>query len=182
MSVMEHSVSIASTTAVVPAGNQIRIVSVLQRVLAESMRLIELHKHVRWQISGSRLSKMRKLLDEHHKEQRRLLGLLVERLHALGGTDPVLADSSAQCAKVCRVIRGPIALHQLLRALLEAHEAVLRAAKPGNTHDDRSLVRDFAVGRAVLTNEQQWEIISGEVRRAGPQQRLIQADSSRLDE
>jgi len=168
MSVMEHSVSIASTTAVVPAGNQIRIVSVLQRVLAESMRLIELHKHVRWQISGSRLSKIRKLL--------------VERLHALGGTDPVLADSSAQCAKVCRVIRGPIALHQLLRALLEAHEAVLRAAKPGNTHDDRSLVRDFAVGRAVLTNEQQWEIISGEVRRAGPQQRLIQADSSRLDE
>jgi DNA-binding ferritin-like protein len=95
MSVMEHSVSIASTTAVVPAGNQIRIVSVLQRVLAESMRLIELHKHVRWQISGSRLSKIRKLLDEHHKEQRRLLGLLVERLHALGGTDPVLADSSA---------------------------------------------------------------------------------------
>jgi hypothetical protein len=92
MSVMEHSVSIASTTAVVPAGNQIRIVSVLQRVLAESMRLIELHKHVRWQISGSRLSKIRKLL--------------VERLHALGGTDPVLADSSAQCAKVCRVIRA----------------------------------------------------------------------------
>ena len=106
MSVMEHSVSIASTTAVVPAGNQIRIVSVLQRVLAESMRLIELHKHVRWQISGSRLSKIRKLLDEHHKEQRRLLGLLVERLHALGGTDPVLADSSAQCAKACRVIRA----------------------------------------------------------------------------
>jgi DNA-binding ferritin-like protein len=182
MSVNEHLVSIANTAAVVPAGDRFKIVTVLERVLAESMRLTELHRHTRWQISGSRLSKIRKLLDEHHKEQRRLIGLLVERICTLGGTDPVLADSSAQCAKVCRVIRGPIALHQLLRALLEAHEAVLRAAKPGNTHDDWSLVRDFAVGRAVLTNEQQWEIISGEVLRAGSQQRLIQADASRLDE
>jgi hypothetical protein len=75
-----------------------------------------------------------------------------------------------------------VALQHLLRALLDAHEAVLRAAKPRDAHDDRGAVRDFAVGRAVLTNQLQWQSISDEVLRVGPQQRLIQADAGRPDE
>lgn len=181
MSVNQDSV-IARTGAVVPAGERFKAVSVLERVLVESLRLIELHRHARWQISGSRLSKIRKLLDEQHQEQRRLVGLLGDRIRVLGGADPVRVGDLARCTQVCRAIRGPMALHRLLRDLLEAHEAVLRAAKPRVADDDRIWVRDFAVGQAVLTNEQQWATIRGEVMRAGPQQRLLETDSSRLDE
>ena len=69
-----------------------------------------------------------------------------------------------------------------MRDLLEAHEAVLRAAQPRDGYDDRVDVRDFAVGQVILTNEQQWEIISDSVLRAAPQQRLLETETSRLHE
>jgi hypothetical protein len=45
-----------------------------------------------------------------------------------------------------------------MRDLLERHELVLNEARPIG-HDDRSWVRDFAVGQVVLTNDlQAWSL------------------------
>jgi hypothetical protein len=54
-------------------------------------------------------------------------------------------------------LRGPRALNGLLHDFLDAHESVLSAACPRESNEDHSWVRDFAVGRVVLTNEQQCE-------------------------
>ena len=180
MFVNENCKSNASSTAVVPAGDRFKTVAVLERLLLESIRLSRVHKSARWQISGSRLHKIRQMLDEHRKEQRSLIGLLIERIRTLSGAEPESVSESNRCTKVCRVIRGPLALDHLLRDLLEAHEAVLRAAQPRDGYDDRVDVRDFAVGQVILTNEQQWEIISDSVLRAAPQQRLLETETSRL--
>jgi DNA-binding ferritin-like protein len=182
MFVNENCKSNASSTAVVPAGDRFKTVAVLERLLLESIRLSWVHKSARWQISGSRLHKIRQMLDEHRKEQRSLIGLLIERIRTLSGAEPESVSESNRCTKVCRVIRGPLALDHLLRDLLEAHEAVLRAARPRDGYDDRVDVRDFAVGQVILTNEQQWEIISDSVLRAAPQQRLLETETSRLHE
>lgn len=174
--------SIAHTTALAPAGDRFKTVRYLERVLLESIRVGELHRSARWQISGSRLSRIRQTLIEHYKEQQGLMGLLVDRIRSLSGADPDLGGDAVQCTRVCRVIRGPRALNQLLRDLLEAHEAVLRASQRRDAYEDQLGVRDFVIGQVVLTNEQQWERITGEVLWAGPQQRLLETDTSRLCE
>ena len=181
MFVNEKPMSPAPATAVEPAGERFKTLAVLERVLRESMRLGELHKNARWQISGSRLYKIRQTLNELYREQRSLIGLLVDRIHHLSGVHPEFGEDSMRCAGVCRAIRGPMALNRLLRDLLEAHEAVLRASRH-DADDNRVVLRDFVIGQVVLTNEQQWERINGEVLWAGPQQRLIETDTSRLCE
>ena len=173
---------IEKATAATAGGNSFNTISVLEQLLRQSIRLRDLHVNARWQILGSQFTEIRKMLNDHHKEQLGLIDLLVDRIRILGGTARVFASDFLQRTQFCRVIRGPRALNQLLLDLLEAHEAVLSAAHPHESYDDLHRVRDFAVGQVVLTNEQQWEIINGKVRTAGPQQRLLETDTSRLYE
>jgi starvation-inducible DNA-binding protein len=178
--VNQQSRRIEKTTAAVTGGNSFNAVAVLEQLLIQSIRLRDLHMNARWQISGSQFSEIRKMLNDHHKEQLSLIDLLVDRIRILGGAARVFASDFLQRTQFCRVIRGPRALHQLLLDLLEAHEAVLSAAHPHDSNDELHWVRDFAVGQVVLTNEQQWEIINGKVLSAGPQQRFLETDTSRL--
>jgi hypothetical protein len=107
-----------------------------------------------------------------------LIDLLVDRIRILGGAARVFASDFLRRTRVCRVIRGPSALNQLLLDLLEAHEAVLNVAHPHNSNDDPHWMRDFAVGQVVLANEHQREIINDMVLWAGPKQRFRETDTS----
>jgi starvation-inducible DNA-binding protein len=165
-------------TAAAAGGNS--FVAVLEQLLNQSIRLRDLYNNARWQISDTQFGEIRKILNDHHKAQLGLIGLLVDRIRVLGGAAGVFASDFLQRAEYCRVIRGPAALKQLLLDLLEAHEAVLSAAQPQESYDDLSWVRDLAVGQVVLTNEQQWEIVNDKVLSGGPRQRYLETDASRL--
>lgn len=179
--VNQQSMRIGRATAAAARGNSFNSVSVLERMLIESIRLCDLHISARWEISDGQFSEIRKMLGDHKKEQLSLIGLLVDRIRILGGAARVFASDFLQRNEFCRVIRGPGALNQLLLDLLEAHEAVLSAAYTHDSYDDLRGVRDFAVGQVVLANEHQWEVINSKVRSARPQQRLLETDASRLD-
>ena len=161
-----QSMRIGKTTAAAAGENLLNTVAVFEQLLIRSIDLRNLYINVRWQISGSQFSEIREILIEHQKEQLSLIGSLVDRIRILDGTAGVFASDFLQRAQLCRVIRGARALNQLLLDLLEAHEAVLSAAHPRDSHDDLRWVRDFAVGQVVLTNEQQREIINSKVRSA----------------
>ena len=180
--VNQQSMRIGRTTGAAARGSSFNTVTVLERLLTQSIRLCDLHVSARWEISGSQFGEIRKMLGDHKKEQLSLIGLLVDRIRILGGAARVFASDFLQRNDFCRVIRGPGTLNQLFLDLLEAHEAVLSAAYTHDSYDDLHGVRDFAVGQVVLANEHQWEVINGKLRSAGPQQRLTETDASRLDE
>jgi starvation-inducible DNA-binding protein len=181
-SVNQQSMRIGKTAAAVAGGNSLNTVALLEQLLIQSIRLRDLYMNARWQVADGQFGEIRRMLHDHKKEQISLIGLLVDRILNLGGAARVFASDFLQSTQFCRAIRGPRALNQLLLDLLEAHEAVLSAAHPHESYDDLHRVRDFAVGQVVLTNEQQWEIINGKVRTAGPQQRLLETETSRLYE
>jgi starvation-inducible DNA-binding protein len=173
---------IEKTTAAAADGNSFDTVAVLEQLLIQSIRLRDLHANARWQISGSAFSEIRKMLNDHHKQQFSLIGVLVDRIRILGGAARVFAGDFLQRTQSCRVIRGPREINQWLLDLLEAHEAVLSAAQPHYPYGDPHWVRDLAVGQVVLMNEQQWEVINGRLLRAGRQQRLLETDARGLHE
>jgi DNA-binding ferritin-like protein len=177
--VNQQSARIEKTTTMGGGGEPLSTVAVLEQLLIQSIRLHELHVNARWQVSGSRFFEIREMLNDHHKEQLYLIGLLVDRIRLLGGAARVFASDFLQRTQFCRVIRGPSGLNQLLVDLLEAHEAVLIAAHPHTSNEDLPWVRDFAVGQVVLANEHQWEAVNGKVCCVVPQQRFLETETSR---
>jgi starvation-inducible DNA-binding protein len=170
-----------ATATTVEVGS-FKTVAVLEDLLTQSIHLRNLHKSARWTIRGSQFDEIRKILDDHYKEQLSLIGLLVDRIRTLGGAARVFASDFLQSTQFCRVVRDPKALNQLLRDLLEAHESVLSAAGSHNSNEDQHWVRDIAVGQVVLTNVQQYETINGKLLSTGPQQRFLETDTGRLHE
>jgi DNA-binding ferritin-like protein len=158
---------IEKAAAAAAGGNSFNTVAVLEQLLIQSNRVHELHINARWQIPDGQFSDIRKMLNDHDKEQLSLIGLLVDRIRILGGAGRVFASDFLQRTRLCRVIRGARELKELLLDLVEAHEAVLSAAHPHDSYDDPHRVRDLAVAQVVLTNEQQCEIINGKVLSAG---------------
>jgi starvation-inducible DNA-binding protein len=150
--------------------------SVLEELLAHSIRLRNLYKNARSQISSTEFRELRRILDDHYREQLSLIDAIVDRIRALGGAVGVFASDFLQGAQFCRVLRGPRALNRLLYELREAHESVLGAARVQDSGDDHHWVRDFAVGQVVLTNEQQGEVINGMLLRNDPRQRFCHTD------
>jgi starvation-inducible DNA-binding protein len=177
--VNQQAMRIEKATAATAGRNSFNTISVLEQLLRQSIRLRDLHVNARWQILGSQFTEIRKMLNDHHKEQLSLIDLLIDRIRILGGAARVFTSDFLQRTQFCRVIRGPRALNQLLLDLLEAHEAVLNAAHPHNSIADPHWMRDFAVGQVVLANEHQREIINDKVLWAGPKQRFRETDTSR---
>jgi starvation-inducible DNA-binding protein len=153
-----------------------RPVVVLEELLTQSIQLRDMYKNARWQVPSGQFGELRRILEDHYKEQLSLIDVIVDRIRVLGGAVGVFASEFLQSTRFCRLLRGPRALNRLLHDFLEAHESVLSAARPHDSNGDHQWMRDFAVGRVVLTNEQQCESINGMLLRNDPQQRLLQSD------
>jgi starvation-inducible DNA-binding protein len=150
--------------------------AVLEEMLTHSIRLRDLYKNARWQISSGQFGGLRRILDDHYKEQVRLIDVIVDRIRVLGGTVGVFASEFLQSAPSCRLLPGPRALNRLLHEFFDAHESVLGAARSNDSNDERPWVHDFAVGQVVLTNEQQCESINGVLLKNEAPLRVCQTD------
>ena len=130
-------------------------VALLEELLVETIAVRDLYKLARCRTADMQFSHLRALFDAHYKEQLRLVDVLVDRIRALGGAGRVLAGTFLQGAPPTR---GRSVANQLFYDLINAHESVLSVAQGAGSQGrraDSSSVHDFAVGQAVLTNEQQ---------------------------
>ncbi len=149
--------------------------AVLEELLTHSIRLRDLYKNARRQIPSDQFGALRRMLDDHYKEQLGLIDVIVDRIRTLGGGG-VFASEFLQSGHFCHLPRGPRAFNRLLHDFLDAHESVLSAARLHDSNEDHHLRRDLAVGQVVLTNEQQCELINGMLLRIEPPLRFCQAD------
>jgi starvation-inducible DNA-binding protein len=145
-----------------PHANSSATVSLLDELLAHSIRLRDLYKSARREVSDIPSSRLHLVFDDHYKEQLRLVDVLIDRLRMLGGVDHIFAGEFLQGARISYGLRNYRARNRLFRELFDTHDSILSAARPGGTGDgqnDRSSIRDFAVGQVILANELQSQSI-----------------------
>jgi DNA-binding ferritin-like protein len=77
--------------------------AVLEELLTHSIRLRDLYKNARWQFPSSQFGGLRRILDDHYKEQVSLIDVILDRIRVLGGTVGVFAGEQ-QCESINGVL------------------------------------------------------------------------------
>jgi starvation-inducible DNA-binding protein len=165
-------------------GSSRRTAALLDELLAHSIKLRDLYKSARWQTADIQFSGLRTLFDDHYKEQLRLVDVLLDRLRLLGGAGRVLGGLLVRGTQFSGALRGKALLIRLLRDLLDAHDAVLAAARSGANGEEYAggaSSRDFAVGQVVLVNDTQYQSISDQLIARSDRRRVIEARQDGLD-
>jgi len=171
-----ESSGMASTTANDIASR--RTAALLEELLVHSIKLRDLYKSARWQTADIQFRGLRILFEDHYKEQLRLVDVLLDRLRILGGAGCVLAGLLLQGTQFSCALRGRVLPIRLLHGLLEAHDAVLTAARSGaNGHEcaDTATSHDFAAGQVVLVNDMQFQSISDQLIARSDRRRVLVA-------
>ncbi len=155
-------------------------VTLLNELLAHSIRLRDLYKKARWQTSDIQFHHLRLLFDGHYKEQLRLIDVLIDRVRLLNGGGGVFAGAFLQDTRFSYALRGRTSSFQLLRDLLDAHELVLSAARAdkSDAQGDNPAIRDFVVGQVVLASQLQSRSVSEQLMRRGDRRRFVEARHS----
>jgi starvation-inducible DNA-binding protein len=141
-------------------GDEVRTASiaVLNQVLCDTIVLRDMYKKHHWQVSGPTFYSLHLLFDKHAEEQAELIDLLAERVQTLGGVAVAMAHDVAEMTTIERAPKGREEVPVQLSRLLEAHEAVLKEARPAakkaaDSGDDGS--NDILVSDVIRTNELQ---------------------------
>jgi starvation-inducible DNA-binding protein len=177
-----ESYGMAFTTANDSASR--RTPALLEELLVHSIKLRDLYKSARWQTADIQFRGLRILFEDHYKEQLRLVDVLLDRLRMLGGAGCVLAGLLLQGTQFSCALRGRVLPIRLLNGLLEAHDAVLVAARSGpNGHEcaDTATGFDFAAGQVVLVNNMQFHSISDQLIARSDRRRVLVAHQGGSD-
>jgi starvation-inducible DNA-binding protein len=138
------------------------LVSVLEHLLGESLRLRELYRSARRQSGGSALRQLWDVFDSHYQEQLRVIDVLIDRVRTLGGASRVFAGDLLRTAPFSCALQGRHGRARMLQALLDAHESILSDSRPGGSSAETregGWSLDFAVGQVILANEQQMQTL-----------------------
>ncbi|MBC6458212.1 Dps family protein [Actinomadura sp. HBU206391] len=130
----------------------------LNRILADSTILYNLYKKHHRVVGGTVFHELRLLFDRHAEEQLKVIDLVGERVHRIGGVAIADPRHVAELTTVPRPPGGDEKVPEMLARLLEAHEIVLgkvREAieKAAAGHDDGTA--DLLMGEVLRTNELQ---------------------------
>lgn len=157
------TVSLAPRSIALPDQVRFESVRVLTQLQADTMALRDLYKKHHWQVSGSTFYELHLLYDKHYEEQVELIDHIAERIQMLGGESIGFPHEVAEMTGIPRPPRHAEEPDRQLERLLEAHEIVLLAARPGarsaeKQNDDGTL--DLLVSEVIPTHERQAWFIS----------------------
>jgi hypothetical protein len=131
------------------------ILVLLGELLKLTFAVRDLYASVRYPGADTGIRHLHSMFDAHHKEQLRLVEILVDRVGAARDATGVFAATLPPGTHPAHVLRG-LAPGRFLCDLLDAHASVLCAAdRAAENGLDTSADREFAVGRVVLTNDLQ---------------------------
>jgi starvation-inducible DNA-binding protein len=145
---------------------RLRMVEMLNQILADTITMRDLYKKSHWQVSGPTFYQLHLLFDKHFEEQSGLVDVLAERIQTLGGVSVAMAADVAEMTKLERPPRGREEVPVQISRLLEAHHAVIVEAREGarkaaSAGDDGT--NDALVSQVVRTNELQVWFLSEHV-------------------
>jgi starvation-inducible DNA-binding protein len=178
-----QSESIVDEPSAAPLGAGARdcreMIAVLNDLLVDSIHLRDLYRNARRQNTDIDFHSLRQLFDNHYREQLQLVDVLIDRMCSLGGASSIFADNFLHETHFFGRLRGEGAALRWLREILEAHESVLRNARPAGSSADQVWTRDAAVRRVVMINDlQSWSINELLLRRETGQKSILTRTTS----
>ena len=102
---------------------------ILERLLADEHVLYLKTRNFHWNVTGARFNDLHKFFEAQYDQLEETIDEVAERLRALGG---VARGSMKEFLKLARLEEAPGALRgtdRMLTALLEDHEALIRALR-----------------------------------------------------
>jgi starvation-inducible DNA-binding protein len=120
----------------------------LNRILADSTVVYNLYKKYHRLARGAMLHQLHLLLDKHAEEQLKVIDLVGERIHRLGGVAIADPRRVAELTTVPRPPDGAEDVPAMLSRLLEAHEIVI--AKVREAMEKAAAHRDDGTTGAML--------------------------------
>src|SRR5438874_7648906 len=130
----------------------------LNQLLADTMTLRDLYKKSHWQVAGPTFYQLHLLFDKHYGEQVELVDSIAERIQLLGGVSIAMAADVAETTQIERPPRGREAVPVQLSRLLDAHQVIIREARPlarrASLLDDDG-TNDLVVSEVLRSNELQ---------------------------
>jgi starvation-inducible DNA-binding protein len=150
----------------------------LDELLVHSITLRDLYRSARCKTEDIQSVGLYLLFEKHYKEQLRLVELVVDRLHSLGRERPDVAGHQLQGAPCSYALGGRILPLLLLLDLLDAHDAVLAAARTATTSVEcpySVFGQDPAIAQVVLVNNLQFRLICEQFKARWDRRRAIDA-------
>jgi starvation-inducible DNA-binding protein len=133
------------------------VAALLNAVLADTRILHDLYKKTHWLMRGPTFYQLHLLMDKHADEQAALVDVLAERVQTLGAIAVGDPRHVAELTSIPRPPDGAEEVPAMLSRLLDAHEAILvaarraaqRAAELGDDGTNDILVSDVVRGNEL---------------------------------
>ncbi len=135
-----------------------RVVALLNQILADTISLRDLYKKHHWQVSGPTFYQLHLLFDKHYAEQAELVDQIAERIQLLGGISIAMAADVAEQTRIARAPAGREEVPTQISRLLSAHETLLREVRQAAEECDDAGdpgTNDLLVSEVLRTNELQ---------------------------
>jgi starvation-inducible DNA-binding protein len=160
--IQEFGTVIADMPHYLSAEVRLKMVNMLNVLLADTITLRDMYKKHHWQVSGPTFYQLHLLFDKHYEEQSELADTIAERIQLLGGLSIAMGSEAAGIATIPVPPRGKEEVPVQISRLLEAHKIVMQecadiAKAADDAGDDGT--NDLAVSDILRPNElQSWFI------------------------
>jgi starvation-inducible DNA-binding protein len=162
---------LASARLGLPEDARRGAVAALNGLLAHTMALRDLYKKAHWQTYGPNFYELHLMFDKHYGEQVEIMDTVAERIQALGGVALATAADILAESRIPAPPRGREVAGAQLRRLLDAHEIILRDARPlaqAATARGDDGTSDLIVSQLIRVHEiQAWFVAEHLVARGG---------------
>ena len=112
----------------IPEADRKSIAEGLSKVLADSYTLYLKSHNFHWNVTGPMFQTLHTMFEEHYTELATAVDEIAERIRALGEPAPGTFEEFADLSTI-RIHPGVPGAQQMIRELVEGHEAVVRTAR-----------------------------------------------------
>lgn len=112
----------------IPETDRRKIAEGLSHFLADSYTLYLKTHHFHWNVVGPMFQTLHLMFEQHYNELWTAVDLIAERIRALGYPAPGTYSEFARLSSI-QETKGEVKAEDMIRALIEGHEAVIRTAR-----------------------------------------------------
>lgn len=147
----------------IAADDRAAIVAGLSRLLADTSVLYLRTHGYHWNVTGPMFQTLHLMFETHYTELWTALDTIAERIRALGHPAPGDWPTLSALTSLDETDPSPPAALDMVRRLVEGHEAVIRTARsllPLAGGVDDEVTTDLLVGRLQVHEQQAWMLRS----------------------
>ncbi len=146
----------------IPEGQRVKVAEHLSKLLADSYTLYLKTHNFHWNVTGPMFQTLHTMFETQYTELAVAVDDIAERIRALGMPAPGTYKKFVELSSI-KEEEGVPSARDMIKALVEAHEAVIRTAREGfpdaeAANDEASA--DLLVGRIQLHEKTAWMLRS----------------------